>query len=483
MFDGFIRDHAHLTPRALAVITPASALTYAAFNADIDRFGAAVAELDIGRQTNVVSIAMDDPVLTYVLMAAMARLRIPTSPFNDPDAEVRLIQDRSGAGTDSPGPRLITLTRDWIARVRVAPPTPLPILEIDPQAVGRVMLSSGTTRTPRRVAMTWARMQAINLANICGRGASLHGTWVPMTTVEAIQGFTLAISAWSQGAALAGGINAPELPAIMESRPPGLIGCTPTQLRSILTVLPADFQPQPGWRISVGGSRLPAGLAREARLRLTPDVRITYGATEATINTLGLAAGLDDDPGQVGIALGGAILEFLDDHGHPVADGQSGEIRIKGDRVADGYLNDPEASADRFRDGWFHTRDIGRRLPDGRIVLEGRVDDRMILADVGKFMPAFLEDAALTCPGVRDVAAFAVPSTAGLDDCWLAVVTEPGFDREDLSPHLSRYKGLPPNRFAWVDEIPRNAMGKIERTKLRDALLAALGQSPDQTVV
>ena len=91
--------------------------------------------------------------------------------------------------------------------------------------------------------------------------------------------------------------------------------------------------------------------------------------------------------------------------------------------------------------------------------------------------------AALACAGVRDVAAFAVPNAAGLEDCWLAVVADPGFDRDDLAPHLSGYKGLPPNRFAWVDEIPRNAMGKVERTKLRDALLAALGQSPDRTDV
>ncbi len=479
MFDGFIRDHAHLTARAVAVLTPARRLTYAQFNADIDRFGAALGELGINRATNVVSIAMDDPVLTYVLMASLARLRIPTSPFNDPGAELRLIQDRPGAGTDSPGPRLVTLTRDWIAAVRAADPAPLPILDIDPEAVGRVMLSSGTTRAPRRIAMTWKRMQAINLANICGRGAGMHGTWVPMTTVEAMQGFTLAISAWSQGATLAGGVSALELPAIMETRPPGLIGCTPTQLRSILACLPPGFSPPPGWRVSVGGSRLPAGLAREARLRLTPDIRITYGATEATINTMGLAADLDDEPGQVGIAIGGVILEFLDDQGHSVPDGQSGEIRIKGDRVADGYLNDPEATAERFRDGGFYTRDIGRRRADGVIVLEGRVDERMILADVGKFMPAFLEDAALACPGVRDVAAFAVPSDAGLDDCWLAIVTEPGFDRDTLAPHLAGYQGLPPNRFAWVDEIPRNAMGKVMRTQLRDALLAALAQARD----
>jgi acyl-CoA synthetase (AMP-forming)/AMP-acid ligase II len=473
MFDGSIRDHAHLTPRATAVITPARNLSYAEFNAEIDRFGAAMAELGIGSHTKTVSIAMDDPALTYILTAALARLRIPTSPFNDPGAEVRLVQDRPGAGLDAPGPRLITLSGDWILRARARPPAPLPVLPINPEAMGRVMLSSGTTRAPRRIAITWARMQAINLANFSGRGAGIHGVWAPLTTVESIQGFTLAISAWSQGSALAGGFRAPDIPGLMETRPVGLLGCTPTQLRGVLAVLPADFQPRPGWRVSVGGSRLPVALARDARLRLSPDVRVTYGATEATFNTLGLAARLEADPGYVGVALNGAILEFVDEAGRPVAEGESGEIRIRGPRVADGYLDDPDATAERFRDGWFYTRDVGRRLSDGRIILEGRLDDRMILAEMGKFMPAFLEDAALECPGVVDCAAFAVPNAAGLDQCWLAVVDAPGFDRESLAGHLARYPGLPPPRFAWIDEVPRNAMGKVQRGHLRDALIAA----------
>lgn len=475
MFDSFIRDHASLTPRAPAVVTPARTYAYAEFNADIDRFGAAIQELGVAPQTAVVSLALDDPYLTYVFTAALARLRIPSSPFNDPGAELRLTQDRPRAGSDSPGPRLIVLTRDWIARVRAAEPRPLPVLAMDPEAVGRVMLSSGTTRTPRRVAMTWSRLQAITLANMCSRGAGLHGTWVPLATVEANQGFGLALSAWSQGAALTGGVGPAGVPRIMETCPPGLIGCTPAQLRTLIGALPPDFRPRAGWRISVGGARLAVSLAREARLRLTPDVRVTYGATEATLNTLGHAADLESEPGQVGFPIGGCMVEILDDDGRPVPDGQSGEIRIKGDRVATAYLDDPEGSAERFKDGWFLTRDIGRRLPDGRIVLEGRADDRMNLDTGVKFLPAVLEDAAIACPGIIDAAAFAIPNAAGLDVCWLAVVAAPDFDRESLAPHLARYPHLPPPRFAWTDTIPRNAMGKIERAKLRDALMAALG--------
>jgi len=89
-----------------------------------------------------------------------------------------------------------------------------------------------------------------------------------------------------------------------------------------------------------------------------------------------------------------------------------------------------------------------------------------------KFMPAILERPALECAGVLDCAAFAVPDSSGLDQVWLAVVAAPGLDPTQLRADLARRPGVPPLRIAWVDEIPRNAMGKVERARLRDALLA-----------
>jgi acyl-CoA synthetase (AMP-forming)/AMP-acid ligase II len=151
-------------------------------------------------------------------------------------------------------------------------------------------------------------------------------------------------------------------------------------------------------------------------------------------------------------------------------------VRIRGERVIQGYLGDSAATAERFQDGWFLTNDVGRRLPDGRIVLEGRLDDRMIVDGV-KFMPQTLESAALACRGVVDCAAFAVPDADGLDRCWLAIAAEPGFDRDRLAVHLAAYPNLPPRRFAWIGEIPRNTMGKVDRNVLRDAVLAVTGQA------
>jgi acyl-coenzyme A synthetase/AMP-(fatty) acid ligase len=474
MFDDYIRNHAYWTPRAPAVVTPRRRYSYAEFNADIDRFGAGLTRLGVTREAGVVAVRLEKAYMACVATAALCRLRIASAAFDDPRADVRLV-DQPPAPAEA-GPRAVMLDEDWLAAVRAAPPTPLPLVDVDPEGVGRVMLSSGTTREPRRIAMSWRAMEAVTLANVCTRGGGRTGVWIPLTTLGSMQGFSLAMAAWSLGATITGAVSVADVPAMMETLAPGLIGATPRHLRNLLAALPPDFRPMPQWRINVGGSRLSPALAREARLRLTPDLWVSYGSTEAPAIALGLGAGLDEDPGLMGVAQPGMTVAILDDEGRPVPEGDSGELRVRGPRVATGYLGDPEATAERFREGWFLTRDIGRRLPDGRIILEGRVDDRMNLGGV-KFMPTVLEDAALACPGVVDCAAFAVPDEEGLDACWLAVSVAPGFDRADLAPHLAKYPGLPPPRFAWIDEIPRNPMGKIERTRLREAVMTAIGRA------
>src|SRR3954467_1368929 len=105
MFDEAIRDHAHLTPRAPAVIAAPRTWSYAEFNADIDRFGAALTALAIIPPGAVVSICLETAYLNYVALAALARLRIASAPYNDPGADLRLVEHRGG-GADHPGPSL-----------------------------------------------------------------------------------------------------------------------------------------------------------------------------------------------------------------------------------------------------------------------------------------------------------------------------------------------------------------------------------------
>ena len=423
MFDGPIRDHAHWTPRAPAVVLPNRTISYAQFNADIDHLGAVVAALGIAQGCDVVALSIQSAYLQYVALAALARLGVPSSPHTDADADLRLTDQ-----SDITGPGVIRLDPDILHRDRQSTPPPLPIVDVAQDALLRVLMSSGTTAAPRRVPFSCRRIDANSLANLRVYGASKRGLWIPLTGMDSLLGFCMIVLGWSQGVAVANGLPMSGMPQTIESFREGLIGATPAKLRDLLSSLPADFQASPGWRIVTAGATLPAAIAREAALRLAPDVRRQYGATESCQIAAGFALHGPDIPGLVGITPAGTRLKIVDPAGLEVPDGLSGEICVRGERTAPGYLDDPIATAARFRDGWFHTGDIGRRHLDGAIIVEGRIDDRMTLAS-GKFMPGLLEAPALECPGVIDCAAVAVPGPGSIDQCWLAVVTVPGFNR------------------------------------------------------
>ena len=185
-------------------------------------------------------------------------------------------------------------------------------------------------------------------------------------------------------------------------------------------------------------------------------------------------AWLDAHPGAAGRPVPGVWIDIVDDAGQPVAAEESGEIRVFSDRQSEGYLGDPEATAAAFRDDGFYSGDLGRMTVDGILVVEGRLDDRMDLGGV-KFLPEALEEVAMSYPGVHDAAAYSTPDEQGINVCWLAVAAADDFDREGLVSRISDCgRDLPAVRIAWTANIPRNAMGKVERRRLRDETIAVL---------
>ncbi len=473
MFDDDLRFRARMQPRSAAVIALTRTFTSAELDADVDRVAGGLRELGISPASGVVAIQTQDAYEELLLLAALGRLRVASAPDRDPKADLWLTAE---AGY---GPQ-VHLGRAWFAATLAAEPRLVVSPEVSPDAIGRVLLSSGTTQEPRRVGLSW-RMLDANLRNAAiTLYAGKLGRWMPLTGLDSMAGLLLVLGAWAMGATAVVGQAGDQLPEALERLRPSLIIFTPSHLRTLLRQLPTGFRPQPDLRLIVGGAILPKALAQETRLRLTPDLRIVYGSTECSAMAHADAALLDTIPGATGYPGPDVRVDILDSDGAPVAPGEIGDVRIICPRAAQGYVDDAKASAIAFRDGGFFPGDIGRLMPDGLLVLEGRADDRM--NDIGgrKVMPAVVEEAALACAGVVDAAAFAAPGEGGLDQCWLAVVQGEGFDRARLVEHLNGYGGaLPPLRFAWIAEIPRNAMGKIERNQLRAEAMSVLGVAPE----
>ncbi|MGZ3404667.1 MAG: class I adenylate-forming enzyme family protein [Phenylobacterium sp.] len=471
MLDAYIAFQARVQPHVAALISPSRWLTYAQMDAEADRFAAGLRALGVAPASGVVALSIGDEHLKHVVFAALARLSVVTSPGEDPGADL-YVCDWNAAEA----PRRLYLSPEWIAATRaLAAAAPVEPVRGAQDDVVRVMLSSGTTRTARRVARTWRQIEDNSRTAALTYLARKGGRWVAMTGLDTGLGQAMALAAWACGATLVTDVNAEWLAPQIEVLQPTVIGLTPIQLRNLLSWLPPGFVPPPGLRLVLTGSVLTQAVAREARLRLSQDIVISYGATECGSTTMGPASLLEEEAGAAGYPVPGARVDIVGAGGQVLPAGQSGEIRIVTERTSAGYIGDPEATAKAFREDGFYPGDVGRLRADGLLVIEGRADDRMIVSG-RKFLPNLMEEAAMACPGVMDAAAFAVPDAQGIDYCCLAVVQGPGFDRDRLADEIrARGEALPPVRFAFTDAIPRNEAGKVERERLRRDVMAVLG--------
>jgi acyl-CoA synthetase (AMP-forming)/AMP-acid ligase II len=248
---------------------------------------------------------------------------------------------------------------------------------------------------------------------------------------------------------------------------------SPAQLRDLIRRLPKDSEPLPNLTVLAGGTALPVRLNAQARRRLTPNVVMTYGATETGTAAVARTTLLEADPSVTGIVLPWVDVEVLDEQGHALPAGEFGEIRIRTNEMVHEYFDDAEATESHFKDGWFHPGDVGSVSADGKLRLLGRSDDVLNFGGA-KISPRLLEDEVAKHDAVVDQAAFAAPHRSGLSLPWVAVVTSGGFDAKAAAAGLkAAFPWLTvPTNFIIVDAIPRNEMGKPDRAQLQ-ALAAA----------
>jgi acyl-CoA synthetase (AMP-forming)/AMP-acid ligase II len=174
--------------------------------------------------------------------------------------------------------------------------------------------------------------------------------------------------------------------------------------------------------------------------------------------------------GSVGKPMFGVELRLVDDDFADVASGEVGEIVYRGPGVMAGYHRQPEASADAFAGDWFHSGDLARRDEEGYLWLVDRKKD-MIVSGGENVYPAEVERVLLEHPSVADAAVIGVPHARWVETPLAIVVGHPGasVDETELIAycrgHLAGYKK--PSAVVVVEELPRNAAGKVLKRELR----------------
>ena len=225
-------------------------------------------------------------------------------------------------------------------------------------------------------------------------------------------------------------------------------------------------------RLFVSGSApLLAETHREWEQRTGHALLERYGMTETNMNTSNPYRGARI-PGSVGLPLPGVELRIADSDGNPVASGEIGMIEIRGPNVFQGYWNMPEKTAAEFRkDGFFITGDLGMIGPDGYVRIVGRGKDLIITGGLNVY-PSEVESLLDAIPGVEEAAVVGLPHEDFGEGVTAFLVTKPGAQLtetgvlEALRDRLARFKQ--PKRVIFVKQLPRNTMGKVQKSALRE---------------
>jgi acyl-CoA ligase (AMP-forming) (exosortase A-associated) len=230
------------------------------------------------------------------------------------------------------------------------------------------------------------------------------------------------------------------------------------------------------------GGRMPVPVTRRLRT-LFPDAKLflMYGLTEAFRSTYLDPALVDDRPESIGRAIPGAEVMVVAKDGSEAAPGEPGELVHAGPLVAQGYWQDPARTAERFRPAPAWSRlggiaawsgDTVRRDADGLLYFVGR-DDEMIKTSGNRVSPTEVEEAAYATGAVAEAVALGIADERLGQAILLVASPSPGRDTEEAEAVLrgGLAAALPafmlPRRIVWLDRLPRNPNGKLDRTRLR----------------
>jgi fatty-acyl-CoA synthase len=250
-----------------------------------------------------------------------------------------------------------------------------------------------------------------------------------------------------------------------------VLGVVPVMLQRILRLPPETLEAYDlsSLRItSASGSALPGELAIEWMDRFGDTIYNLYGSTEVAYATVATPEDLRAAPGTAGRPPRGTVVRLFDEAGQEVPRGEVGRIFVGNEMSFEGYTG---GGGKEVIDGLLSSGDVGHIDADGRLFIDGR-DDEMIVSGGENVFPREVEDLLADCDGVVEVAVIGVKDVEFGQRLKAFVVAngESEVSEEDLKAHvkanLAGYKT--PREIEFLDELPRNATGKILKRELHE---------------
>jgi acyl-CoA synthetase (AMP-forming)/AMP-acid ligase II len=481
-----LSDPGSSTP-AIVSTSPLMVVSYKALAEQIERLTRQLRSTGL-KPGDCVAIVLPNSLEFLVVLLALTHARLVAMPLNPADkldeilffiedAQARAVVAKGANVTMREATAALGLPM-WQPRMDSCGVVKLPELPTtsctsteapNPDDVALFAYTSGTTGRPKCVPLTHANVlwSSRNIAtHYALTPADRSLVVLPLFHGHGLIGATLSTLASGGYVIVPPRFSASEFWRLFRKHHATWYSAVPTIHQVLLERADSDGAPQSGPRfIRSCSAPLAPTILTKLENRFGAPVLEAYGMTEAAHQVASNPLPpLPHKPGTVGLS---TEISIIDENGHHLAANTPGEVVVQGPNVMHGYRNNPKANAEAFIDGWFRTGDIGAIDSDGYLGLTGRIKD-LINRGGEKISPAEVEAVLLEHPAVAEAAVFGVPEPKYGEEVSAAVVLRAAATAQELRAYcgtrLADFKV--PKLVHMVSAIPRNAMGKVQRSDL-----------------
>ncbi|HEY1982847.1 MAG TPA: class I adenylate-forming enzyme family protein [Xanthobacteraceae bacterium] len=467
--------HAVSNPEKPAVVTSEATLTYKMLRSGIL---AAERQLrDCGlKPGDRVGIHIFNAIGHMTLICALHRagmvsvsLDAPQAGFLDDAVIDALLTNKPIENTAT---RMIVIDDSWFNAEPPAAPGPNLAHDADPDSLCRLILSSGTTGTPKIIGLSFEAVQERLISYSIRTSTPSWDRVVCTPGLSTNYGYSFAITTLWLGRTICFAFDDTARLLVLSHRADMLVAST-QQIAEIVKAQESDFRRLDSLRaIHIGGSVAYAPLIARIRMLVCNLLYCGYGSTEGgtvAFTPSEMVYGMDR---AVGMVTPWIDVEVVDEQKNVLGYGKEGEIRIRA--LGQGYRYSKTSPSGYTIDNseWFYPGDQGIVFRNGMMVISGRISE-IINRGGTKVAPDAIEELLKKHPAVDDVAVVGMLDNIGIEQIWAAIVSRGGaeldikkmydFCRETAPLHV-------PDRMFQVKEIPRNRLGKISRETLKEKL-------------